>query len=270
MLSDATLNLWDGIREDAIAYFSRNQIAWWRGSEEQTPPGHLLSSQVACVNHLYFARQRADVATAILKSVDDSIDSAVVVDDGFVEFEVIGGEDYLNERNRTRGANCTSVDAMMVGRRAGGDRVLVLIEWKYTESYGIKDLYVQKRAERYDSLMSADGSPITIDDTEALYYEPFYQLMRQTLLGSEMVKHEEYGARDFVHVHVVPDGNSELRETVTSSALKRFGDNVSDAWKAVLARPERFVSLDPEQLLAPVLMLPDTQSAATYLRNRYW
>ena len=105
VLSDATLNLWDGIREDAIAYFSRNQIAWWRGSEEQTPTGHLLSSQVACVNHLYFARQRADVATGILKSVDDSIDSAVVVDDGFVEFEVIGAEDYLNERNRTRGGS---------------------------------------------------------------------------------------------------------------------------------------------------------------------
>ncbi|OEU80443.1 MAG: hypothetical protein BA865_04050 [Desulfobacterales bacterium S5133MH4] len=53
-------------------YFERNHITWWMGDKKNEPTGHLLSSQVACINHLYFARQRKDVATAILKSVDSS------------------------------------------------------------------------------------------------------------------------------------------------------------------------------------------------------
>ena len=58
VLKDPTLNLWAGIRDDAINYFSRNNIIWWMGDEKSEPTGHLLSSQVACLNHLYFIRQR--------------------------------------------------------------------------------------------------------------------------------------------------------------------------------------------------------------------
>ena len=52
-LSDPVINLWAGIRYDCIDYFKRNNVSWWNGSNDE-PTGHLLSSQVACVNHLYF------------------------------------------------------------------------------------------------------------------------------------------------------------------------------------------------------------------------
>jgi len=90
VLKDPTLNLWAGIRDDAIDYFERNKIAWWMGDQENEPTGHLLSSQVACINHLYFPRQRKDTATAILKNISEKIEEAVIVDDGYVEFEAVG------------------------------------------------------------------------------------------------------------------------------------------------------------------------------------
>ena len=53
VLNEPALNLWEGIREDAKEYFKRNKIPWWKGDQDE-PTGHLLSSQVACLNHLYY------------------------------------------------------------------------------------------------------------------------------------------------------------------------------------------------------------------------
>src|SRR5262249_24953250 len=102
VLSEPALNLWEGIRQDALNYFKTNGIRWWRG-ERGDPTGHLLSSQIACVNHLYLLRQRPDLATAVLRGVDPDVAEAVMVDDGYVEFEFIGSKQYLKERQFTRG-----------------------------------------------------------------------------------------------------------------------------------------------------------------------
>ena len=209
VLQDAMLNLWAGIREDAIEYFKENSIAWWMGDENTEPTGHLLSSQVACLNHLYFVRQRKDAATAILKNICGGIDQAVTVDNGFVEFEVIGEDNYLNERSHTRGANATSVDAVMVGEKKPGSNVLVFIEWKYTEEYREENKYKPARYEIYAPLLEEPDSPILIKNFSSLYYEPFYQLMRQTLLGWEMVQNREYQCDEFIHLHVIPEGNPQ-------------------------------------------------------------
>ncbi len=53
-------------------YFKRNNIARWQGKNNE-PTGHILSSQVARVNHLYFACMRKDVATSILMGIDDEV-----------------------------------------------------------------------------------------------------------------------------------------------------------------------------------------------------
>ena len=145
VLQDASLNLWAGIRDDAIEYFGRNHIAWWMGEDKNEPTGHLLSSQVTCINHLFFARQRKDVATEILKNVSGNIETAIPVDDGYIEFEAIGKSNYLNEKSHTRGANCTSVDAIMVGKKKNGNNILFLIEWKYTEEYAKENKYIPAR-----------------------------------------------------------------------------------------------------------------------------
>ena len=267
VLHDAVLNLWDGIREDALAYFKRNQIVWW-GGKDSTPTGHLLSSQIACINHLYFLRQRKDAATAVLRTVNPEIVEAVVMDDGFVEFEVIGGQNYLGEKSHKRGANATSVDAVMVGKKAEGKNVLVLIEWKYTEAYRTENKYIPARANIYDRLFAEDDCPIKVERFESLYYEPFYQLMRQTLLGWKMVQAGQYGCDEYIHLHVIPAANKELKERVTSPELQ--GKSMSEAWKNVLLEPARYQVISPEAFLAPARVCKDTAAIVAYLESRYW
>jgi len=105
-------------------------------------------------------------------------------------------------------------------------------------------------------------------DPESLYYEPFYQLMRQTLLGWKMAQAGEYQCDEYIHVHVIPENNVELRERVTSPRLK--GDTMSEAWKSVLREPGRYKVISPEEFMKPAFTCPDTQSIKSYLQKRYW
>jgi len=54
-LTDGNYNLYEPIREGAIQYFKDNNIGWWGGSK---PSGHILSSQIACVNHHFLSQKR--------------------------------------------------------------------------------------------------------------------------------------------------------------------------------------------------------------------
>lgn len=268
VLNNAILNLWEGIREDAQDYFSKNKIAWWMGGENNEPTGHLLSSQVACLNHLYPVSQRKDLATAILKNIDQRIVEAVIADDGFVDFEVVGSKNYLGEKSHSRGANSTSVDAIMVGKKEDGKNVLFLIEWKYTEDYREENKYIPQRYEIYNTLLRESNCPIRIDAYEALYYEPFYQLMRQTLLGWKMVGNNEYACDEFVHLHIIPKENKELLDRVTSPKLK--GKSMSVAWKNVLKEKQRYLVISPNDFMSPIYSCQDTKSIVSYLQARYW
>ena len=268
VLKDPSLNLWAGIRDDAKHYFSKNRIAWWKGTASD-PTGHLLSSQVACVNHLYFARQRKDIATALLKQIEPTIQEALPVDTGFVEFEFIGSRQYLKERTFTRGANCTSVDAAMLGITSARQLILFLIEWKYTEFYKPVDLYIPRRANAYDPLIvSTDGPFIEGITPQSLYYEPFYQMMRQTLLAWQFEQHSELNCQRCVNVHVIPKENKELKEAFTSPGLQ--GRNIHDAWRRILKFPDKYIPTDPSDLLKGARDLPDTRTWLSYLRARYW
>jgi len=273
-LSDPIINLWEGLRYDAVNYFKRNNIGWWQSSGDDLPTGHLLSSQIACVNHLYFIRQREDLATALLKGIDPCVDHAIIVDDGYVEFEFIGSEKakiplLLNEKSCTRGANCTSVDAAMIGQLQTGARRLFLIEWKYTESYQTENKYIPERAARYDNFITASDSPFLAGiNVAALYFEPFYQLMRQTLFGCQSVKVGDYGVSSYKHLHVAPMQNTELRERITSACLT--GTDIHDAWSKTLKDKDAFIGTTPEALLKPFAGMKDTKSALHYLESRYW
>ncbi len=273
VLGDPKLNLWSGIRDNAIYYFNENHIHFWDGSD--LPTGHLLSSQIACVNHLFFIRQREDIATKILKMVDPSVKTALAIDSGYLEFEMIGGTDYLKEKSRTRGANATSVDAMMLAELKNGTRKLFVIEWKYTESYRgnsvLQGLSGKTRMGRYLPLLLDQNSPIIVSDekdAEKLFIEPYYQLMRQTLLAQEMVKAKEYGATDYLHLHIIPEKNKELKQTNTSPQLQ--GGNLETGWTSVLKQPEKYLAIDPKDFLEPANGLPDTIPILEYLRKRYW
>src|ERR1035437_1336513 len=186
VLKEPALNLWAGVREDVINYFSFYGIPFWDSGNE--PTGHLLSSQIACLNHLYFIRQRVDVAKQILKAVDKNIKSALrmdngVGDNGFVDFEVVGAKNYLNEKLHTRGANATSVDAVMLAEMNNGQRKLIFIEWKYVEKYGSSSKATDKSGPRrikiYSTLLEKSDCPFRVTNIEGLFTEPYYQLMRQ-------------------------------------------------------------------------------------------
>jgi len=269
ILSDPLKNLWDGIRADALDYFKKYNIQWW-GNKGDEPTGNLLSSQVACVNHLYFLRQRQDAATEILKAIEPSVISSEIVDSGFVEFEFIGKKQYLKERAFSRGANCTSVDAAMIGKNNKSEKVLFLIEWKYTENYPSKNQYKPERSKVYDGLINATDSPFVKNNPKAFYYEPFYQMMRQTLLGSLCAKYKDHGCVDFRHIHVIPNENKKLLENITSPKLRVHGKTLSDVWGKVLKDPKKYKSVSPENFIQPAGGCLDTRSVLEYLEERYW
>ena len=83
----------------------------------------------------------------------------------------------------------------MIGRIFGGGPCAFLIEWKYAELCRGEDKYNDVRAGRYDDLFTAEKSPFVNIEPRALYFEPFYQLMRQTLLGWQIAATASYSTQ---------------------------------------------------------------------------
>jgi len=271
-------NLFDGIREETIKYFKANRIVWWPGGEE--PSGHLLSSQIACVNHLFFLRKDKVAALQILQGLNSEFEEACPdFEGGYIGFEVTSNESYLNEvaqgKQQTRGANCTSVDAMMSGKLSNGKKIQVLIEWKYTESYPnsckADGSSGETRQSRYNALITDPESPLKADvPIENFYYEPIYQLMRQTLLAWQMVKHkeQELKADDWLHIDVVPENNIQLRNKVYAPDLVK--DDLHHSWTSLLKQSEKYQLITPQRLLNPLSSNITYQNQLEYLKTRYW
>jgi hypothetical protein len=235
------------------------------------PSGHLNSSQLACVNHLEPARIDRAAATKLLTALAPGQVPAHL-EDGFVEYEWIGRDSYLGEVGpRTRGSNITSIDALMLGT-CGEERKLVVIEWKYLEAYGRKSVAVSKRGTdrvaTYRPLLERPDCPIAVDDLRWLFYEPYYQLMRQTLLGWQMVKHAEFGATEWLHVHVVPSANVRLRGRGGAPA-QLPGEGIAEVWRSVLREPSRYRLITPAELVAGMQDLPAWAAWRDWLRERY-
>ncbi len=277
VLCDPSLNIWLGVREDAIAYFKRHDIPFW-DSVKGGPTGHILSSQIACINHLYFVRQRQDVATAILQNVDQNVKAALRLengdgDSGYVDFEVIGKENYLGEKSHSRGANSTSVDALMLAEMQDGTRKLFFIEWKYVEQYKNQPSKAEgesgmTRIKIYKPLLDKSDCPILPTDIIGLFTELYYQLMRQTLLAHEMTKAKEYGATDYQHLHIIPKVNKELKDVNTAEG-KLDGTNLSETWTKLLKFPKKYKVMDPEDFISTAKKCKDTLSAIAYMERRY-
>jgi hypothetical protein len=278
VLIEPEKNLWHKIRKDALDYFKTYNIVWWPGSD--IPSGHLLSSQVCCVNHLFFLRNDKDAALMILKNIDpDFVEVCADYEGGYIGFEVVSKESYLNEvkkgNKQTRGANCTSVDAMMSGILKSGKKIQILIEWKYTEFYPksskAEGSSGATRIERYNQLILDKESPINCTvDISNLYYEPFYQIMRQTLLAWQMVKNNkaELKADDWLHLDVIPENNLVLRYQVPAPDLLQSG--VEEAWKSQLKEPNKYNVITPQRLLKPILFNKNYRNLIQYLNYRYW
>ena len=276
-------NLSREIRAGALDYFKRERIKWHDG-RESAPSNHLCSSQVQCVNFLYPFADRPEALRTLLSPIFPNIQSMLSMEGGgqFVSFEWIGLDNYLGEKvppnsSRTRGANCTSADAAVMFRLADGTRQIVLIEWKYTESYNPTWLGIARsgtnRMDIYRPLYDRPECPLDkskVPNFCDLFYEPFYQLLRQQLLAHEMELAHELGSHLVTVLHVAPADNRDFHR-VTSPGLKPRGDSSIEVWKGLVRQPDRFVSVSTERLFGdfPVDSHPELAAWWQYVSDRY-
>lgn len=277
-------NLFSEIRSSVTAYFGKHEIKWHAGRERR-PSNHLCDSQVCCVNFLFPFADKAQALVELLRPVFPKIKQVLPMEDPeqYLSHEWIGLENYLGEKlprhgKRTRGANFTSADAAVMFERADGLRHIALIEWKYTEAYYSSFIRFARtsgtdRLAIYAHLLNRDDCPLDKDllpSLNALFYDPFDQLMRQQLLAHEMEKAQELGARVVGVLHVVPAHNVDYPR-ITSPQLKHLGDTVLAVWQRLVRTPDRFRSISTEELFGefPVERFPELTSWWDYVTARY-
>lgn len=278
----AEQNLIPEIRESALAHFDKHKIKWHNGQNGK-PSNHLCGSQVCCVNFLFPFADKPEALAQILRPVFPEIEKMLPVENGqYVSFEWIGEKNYLCEKisrngQRTRGANFTSADSIVMFERQDKKRQIVLIEWKYTESYGGASLkYANSgvdRTEIYRRLFESEDCPIHQDmlpGFETLFYEPFYQLMRQQFLANEMEKAHEMGADIVSVLHIAPTHNADFHK-VTSPNLRKLGESATSVWGKLVKTEGRFISISTEQLFGNLSakQLPEIETWIEYIQARY-
>ncbi|OGR75930.1 MAG: hypothetical protein A2X32_10050 [Elusimicrobia bacterium GWC2_64_44] len=249
-----------------------------------------MSSQVACLNHLFAIKDDVAAVTSLLKGISkDFVRPVKIASDklpGYIQFEAVSDRQYLNEGPLTRGTQCTSIDALIYADKLMANketrRCLVLIEWKYTEHYGNTDKSLEGakkdplnckgevRKKRYNALIGISDQ-LKSDHIGWFYYEPFYQLMRQTLWGEQMVRHkalERVKADEYLHLHVVPDANEDLLRNTRPYPYSKL--SMESTWNALLKEPGKYIRLSPEKLLKPLMSSARHKELISYLRRRYW
>lgn len=309
--SEREKNLYNWQDNDSVQrvkdYFRENQIKWWTSffdaPEGQKADGksitrHLVSSQIACVNHLFFIRNDKNAVLSIINGIKGMPTKFVDVlnipcdkgENNYISFEVIASKDYLHEIYLKRGELCTSVDALVYAVAENGERWLIPIEWKYTETYKIEDKSIEDnprrepgngakgktRLSRYcniegDNLIGNSKQLRSLPDYKhSIYFqEPFYQLMRQTLWAECICnsKDEEVlPAEHFVHIHVCPKDNIELLNMHYATVTDK--PTMEQAWRDMLNDQSLYHLIDPGDLMKPV---SETYPALySYLKERYW
>ena len=289
----ASENLHGHIREDALRYFERRKIRWHDGIGGG-PSNHLCCSQSCCVNFWFPFGCAPEALTAVLRELGYDVAEVLPFEadamqpddeDRFVAFEWIGKRNYLKEHirgrvaedtERKRGQNFTSLDFAFRFRRPDGLIQIVAGEWKYTERYAngqcirhsrngtdrLKQVYAPA-LDAQDCQIALNGLPC-----EALFFDPFDQLMRQQLLCSAMERHGEMGADVVSLLHVAPAANREFTRRVTSPELRRVGSEVHEIWKR-LVKPGRFMGVYVEDLLPVVCRHCPEPGWAAYMARRY-
>jgi len=275
-------NLFPPICQPALAYFTEHEIKWHDGRDGQ-PSNHLCDSQVCCVNFLFPFADKPRPLAALLRPVFPAIEVMLPIEDGqYVAFEWIGQQNYLGERvsrnkKRTRGANYTSADAAVMFQHQDGRQQIALIEWKYTESYSSTPLkFAASGTDRttiYAHLFHRDDCPLDkerLPSFEALFFEPFYQLMRQQFLAHEMERAHELGAEVVSLLHIAPAHNRDFKR-ITSPALQSLGTSATDVWQMLVKVSDRFVSVNTEALFGPfdVGRFPEMNAWYEYITSRY-
>lgn len=266
---DSIKNLYSGIREDAIKYFERYNISWWQcENKPDVPSGHLVSSQIHCLNHLFALRKDKYAVKQIVENAtnmhfDEIITSIIDTkeNDSYISFEFAYNNDKLlgeSDKGWGRGTLCTSIDALIRARK--DNKIwLISIEWKYTETYQGDDKTNKKRLERYASLIESSEQLKTPKDgiAHSIYFiEPHYELMRQTLLCEQLVRNGI--ADNFIHLIIIPAKHDELRTAVENEFIPMLNDTT------------KFKIVDTIDFLSPIKQNEKYEQLIKYLETRYW
>jgi len=285
---DSLKNLFPPIRKDVLEYFEKYDIAWWKQYEDlYFPTGQLLSSQIHCLNHLFWIRKDPEAILKLIQPIGelagvhfeevlhsfidnneayfDTVRNKAVPNRNYISFEfVCDNIKSLGEGREKRGSKCTSVDAFVYAR-AGKEKWLIPIEWKYTEVYNHDKENDRNRYNKY--LLDTSR----LNNWSDLYNsEPYYEFSRQTLLMENLIlrkplvgkisqkyPQKSLEADNFLHVIVVPDGNTELQKDV-----KIFRETIKPEFRRF------FRSIDPQELLNPIKQ--SYPELIEYLEKRYW
>jgi hypothetical protein len=275
-------NLFPEIRQSIRSYFARNEIKWHDGHDGK-PSNHLCDSQVCCTNFLFPFFDKPQALAELLRPIIPELQKMLPIEDGqYLACEWIGKNDYLGEKKpnktkRTRGALYTSADAAVKFTNAGGHTQVVLIEWKYTESYSPTSLKIapsgRDRTIIYECLYNSTDCILNkevIPGFSSLFYAPFYQLMRQQFLANEMEKAHELGADIVSLLHIVPRHNLDFRR-VTSPTLHTLGGSPTEVWQKLVKDPGKFISVYAEDLFGKfdVRSFPELRAWWNYITRRY-
>ena len=275
-------NLFHEIRQSAQDYFTKFAIKWHDG-HNGAPSNHLCDSQVCCANFLLPFADKPKTLAKLLSAIYPDIAQMLPIENGqYVAIEWIGQENYLGEKmfrnqKRTRGANFTSADAAVMFEKEDGSKQIVLIEWKYTESYYSTYLKIAKsgtdRSLIYAHLYDSDNELLDkakLPSLDDLFYEPFYQFMRQQYLANEMEKARELGADTVSLLHIAPAHNVDFKR-ITSPKLKPLGKSATDVWSKIVKKPNRFISISTEKLFGELDIsdYPELKEWYKYITTRY-
>ena len=276
IIKNSDNNFFPPILNDAKEYFKYNNIEWWKGNE---PTGHTLSSQISCLNHLFFIRSDKEAVMAVLSSFSNNfIDVLPILTDrykpAYISFEQVTDADLLNEGKPSRGSICTSIDACIYALHKDGTKWIIPIEWKYTESYADIDKSTgpsgEIRCQRYNGLIYKSSQLIydrLLDRKNLYFYEPFYQLMRQTLWAEQLVnnnKTETNNADNYIHLNIIPYENIDLLERKYACSK----NDMPTTWRSCLVDQSKYKIISPQILLSNISRKYD--NLKQYLNERYW
>ncbi len=281
VLTDSNKNFYQPVKNEITEYFKRNNISWWGGKR---PTGHTLSSQIACINHLFAIRNDKEAVLSLLKNISDDFTDVYEIktdkyNPAYIQFEVVSDQDHLQEGQSNRGSNCTSIDALIYAKQKDNSKWLIPIEWKYTEHYqnqnkaieGFKkdpvDCKGEIRKRRYTDLINKSVQ-LKSEDHYCYYFEPFYQLMRQTLWVEQMINNkstETIKADNYIHLHIIPKENKDLLH----KKYKCSGKGMEATWRMHLEDNTKYYILSPEEFLQNIDK-DKYKDLINYLKIRYW
>jgi len=233
---------------------------------------NVRSSAAACLNVLGYLNQHQNDIIPFFNQFDLNIQKVIPFptnvnyegiiydDEGPIVFEWIGPKiSPINEKGCSRGQNRTSIDGYMLAE-VNGKITQLFIEWKFTETYNslTHKFYGKKgieRLRRYSDILSKlrkSNFPFKFNDEDKIglsdfSYEPFYQLLRMTLLAimTTPVNLNSIRIDDYKIIHLAHSENDGLNKLSKkhleySPGLKKFSDEpLHDTWKELLDEQEK-------------------------------